>query len=634
MVNRKELDMLNEILLRMSYDVNKTLSENKSLLSEQPLPLDYYYYDANGNLKTLPNLATNYPSGSTPAKKAYPSITNGSQYPKQRISALSGFGGQPKPKPISTDNSIQNRFNDQMIAQRDNTYVAPRIGSGAPTKPQVSPPDWKSKMNDYGYTTPQDATYVSPEYLGIQNPEMIKMAEKWEEQKRNSKPISPRSEVIMYDPNKGSRPNPEWLYNGKRYTRKSDAFAQYENDLKEWNKKYADGFEGWVARNGDAVHSVLGYTALGLALISMGAVTVLSGGAALPLVGLSLEGAAGAASLLLTAADAGLYAYEGDTRMAAFVAILGLFDVAQIMKAAKGLNVLEPEIKAIREKSIRNADELASGGKKLEDVYTQREIQIIKSLDAQILSSEAKLVSKEALRAAGKEFGELMIKGPKYFAASLLKLKTYGLLGGLVLMIDGIQMSYNTIYNYLSSEDEKVVSLTLALLKYAFTKQETQAQIQKNNQVIEEKMTQLDDSTAAELLSSSSGFDTKVTVKEGSLSYDNFYKVVQSYYVPQLTEKENKLLSGTLSIYNGTNKPVPFKTKEEGDKFREWFNTEFPTLATLIKLDKTGSFNNQFIRKAYNTPVGDKVVGDVYQEEMSITSMEPENDSTPTDNME
>lgn len=44
---------------------------------------------------------------------------------------------------------------------------------------------------------------------------------------------------------------------------------------------------------------------------------------------------------------------------------------------------------------------------------------------------------------------------------------------------------------------------------------------------------------------------------------------------------------------------APFKTKEEGDKFRAWVNQKYPDWAKQNSLDATGPFNNGYIRKAY-----------------------------------
>ena len=44
---------------------------------------------------------------------------------------------------------------------------------------------------------------------------------------------------------------------------------------------------------------------------------------------------------------------------------------------------------------------------------------------------------------------------------------------------------------------------------------------------------------------------------------------------------------------------APFKTKEEGDKFRAWVNQKYPDWAKQNSLDATGPHNNGYIRKAY-----------------------------------
>lgn len=44
---------------------------------------------------------------------------------------------------------------------------------------------------------------------------------------------------------------------------------------------------------------------------------------------------------------------------------------------------------------------------------------------------------------------------------------------------------------------------------------------------------------------------------------------------------------------------TPFKTKEEGNKFREWVNKKYPDWAKENDLDTSGSENNSYIRKAY-----------------------------------
>jgi hypothetical protein len=58
---------------------------------------------------------------------------------------------------------------------------------------------------------------------------------------------------------------------------------------------------------------------------------------------------------------------------------------------------------------------------------------------------------------------------------------------------------------------------------------------------------------------------------------------------------------------------APFKTKEEGDKFRAWVNQKYPDWAKQNSLDATGPYNNRHIRKAYTE----------YGEEYGKTSSAP-----------
>lgn len=71
MKNQNPQEILNEILLRMKYDMSKTLTENKVLVEQ----MSDYYYDQFGNLKLEPVNKTKMP-----ASVLYPNIKNG-QYP-------------------------------------------------------------------------------------------------------------------------------------------------------------------------------------------------------------------------------------------------------------------------------------------------------------------------------------------------------------------------------------------------------------------------------------------------------------------------------------------------------------------------------------------------------------------------
>ena len=81
-----------------------------------------------------------------------------------------------------------------------------------------------------------------------------------------------------------------------------------------------------------------------------------------------------------------------------------------------------------------------------------------------------------------------------------------------------------------------------------------------------------------------------------------------------------KVNSTTMKSKNG----LPFKSKEEGDKFRRWMNRYYPKISKNIDLDKSGSFNNSYIQKAWNASVNNNVskkfgvstLGDLYNKQV------------------
>lgn len=48
-----------------------------------------------------------------------------------------------------------------------------------------------------------------------------------------------------------------------------------------------------------------------------------------------------------------------------------------------------------------------------------------------------------------------------------------------------------------------------------------------------------------------------------------------------------------------TNTTIPFKNKQEGDAFRQWVNNKYPEWAKKYKLDRSGSYKNSYIKKAF-----------------------------------
>jgi hypothetical protein len=71
--------------------------------------------------------------------------------------------------------------------------------------------------------------------------------------------------------------------------------------------------------------------------------------------------------------------------------------------------------------------------------------------------------------------------------------------------------------------------------------------------------------------------------------------------------------SGKLKVVKPTYSATPFKTKEEGNKFREWVNKNHPDWAKSNSLDATGPQDNTYIRKAYAE------YGDAYSKDKTVT---------------
>lgn len=102
MKKENPISTLTEILLRMKYDMSKTLSENVAFLNEQT----QYYYDKDGYLKVM-NGPYNLPAGAVLASKAYPNLKP-NEYPKYQFNRT--IQSSPKtnePKKPTTVEEIQ-----------------------------------------------------------------------------------------------------------------------------------------------------------------------------------------------------------------------------------------------------------------------------------------------------------------------------------------------------------------------------------------------------------------------------------------------------------------------------------------------------------------------------------------------
>lgn len=69
----------------------------------------------------------------------------------------------------------------------------------------------------------------------------------------------------------------------------------------------------------------------------------------------------------------------------------------------------------------------------------------------------------------------------------------------------------------------------------------------------------------------------------------------ESYDTDEEVKKEEYNSSVTRESYPET----PFTNETEGNKFRAWVNDHYPKYASQIQLDRKGTFDNSFVRKAY-----------------------------------
>lgn len=408
MVNKKDIDVLNEILLRMSYDLGKTLSENRSILNEnsKPLPLAYYYYDKNGNLKTLPNLVSNYPAGSTPAQKVYPYITDGSKYPKQRMSGtnlsiqppnLKSVKTSPLNEPITPPKIDTYRPGSDRIYQPDATYVAPQnlMGGGVDpnkyegkTKPR--PPYICQDVLDSNATRRRTLIWHCLPYVSERATELAKYENFCEKSSCQG--------------NEGY----DFLY------------GIYEEDLDDWHY-----FHQPPPLSSSMVHTFLDIASIGALFI--------------PVVGPFI-------SLGLELTNAGLYVAEGDEYMAglsfAFALIPGGELIAKI-----------PAVKKLGRDGLANLLKKSRAGKNLSKTELEVAEQISKNVDEikKLASISAKTIEKLENLLSNAKFSNIVYMMYK-LSKKYPKLST---LSKLTIQIGGVMYGWDKIAEIYGIDDEQ-----------------------------------------------------------------------------------------------------------------------------------------------------------------------------------
>jgi hypothetical protein len=90
--------------------------------------------------------------------------------------------------------------------------------------------------------------------------------------------------------------------------------------------------------------------------------------------------------------------------------------------------------------------------------------------------------------------------------------------------------------------------------------------------------------------------------------------------VQQLTSS----VSSSGSKQSSTSAASPFKSREEGNNFRAWANDNYPKTSAALKLDRVGPSNNQTIISAWGKKIGDKTLGQLFQERSNKQSTQPQ----------
>lgn len=117
------------------------------------------------------------------------------------------------------------------------------------------------------------------------------------------------------------------------------------------------------------------------------------------------------------------------------------------------------------------------------------------------------------------------------------------------------------------------------------------------------------DNNWGKLLSFESFMKSKINENDGEVVIDlsqissAIKKAKESSTSSSSNKSKSKSSSSSGSSSGKSNVPedpaTPFKTKDAGNKFREWVNKKYPDWAKENSLDASGSENNSYIRKAY-----------------------------------
>lgn len=473
----------------------------------------------------------------------------------------------------------------------------------------------EQRLNRPEFRSDTDATYVKPPINTTNKKVSVDQV-----YKDKVKPFGPNVVEKIYQTGSAT-PRQEWILNypSNRYDSRKKYYGKkgynelkeiVKQDRKEWGCKYGHDFEDWLCRNGETAHKSLQYTSIGLTIIALTAAGVMSGGMSVPV----LVAYASGLGLALDLVDASLYVYEDNPREAALTFALGAVDAVQLFKSIKDISKLggsADDIVSLQKKMKMNK------GKTIEQLNKEGKLTKGELTTAEALSrgknadSIVKLSKQNLTKLALIGVKEYALKSPKHFITSLIGLikspvskgiPVLSKLLGLIIVIDGINLSYNFLYNVFTGDDEELQSIVMSILETFWG--ETKPQVDKG---------------LVGLINQIDSIDVNFEIKNKDVfTLESIKQDLDSIKTKRLSKEKARQVVSTLNnrFIKTSLKSTGFQTRKEGDKFRKWFNTNYPSTSEVINLDISGPEDNKHIRSAYWTELSpERYVGDIYREE-------------------
>ena len=360
--------LIEDIILKMNYDLSKTLTENKEFINEQKT----YYYDSSGNLKTLDGPYA-IPQGGTPASKVYPNLKPG-EYPNSTY--LTGV----KTKPV--------QFGNPQIPQSD--VLGPQ--GSYPKSLGVDRKSLESQSEINKLPEPKEFTkklsQTQLDQFIIERKRILNLPPSIKLKEFNSKNQLAFAKQSMVSP-QGFTPTNTNNYQQELsdYTQKYQKSQSDANTVLNYNLALYYP-EKWKEKNDDSVdtHVILFAVAVGVFAIPL---LLAAAGASATVIAAAGLGAQ-IVSTAADTADAIVYLQEGDLEMAGLSAIFAVLPFVPnlsrygknlikdaVTKESKGLQLTKQEAEVISElnkketgQQIEAAAEDIAKSKKTPDIET------------------------------------------------------------------------------------------------------------------------------------------------------------------------------------------------------------------------------------------------------------------------